>query len=366
MPLRPLIALLAPLAAATGVVVEQRVADPGVPGGERALPAHISGVSAGCDRYVAPDGNDRGPGSSSAPWRTAGRLVRGLRPGDVGCLGAGTYREDVTLGTQRITLRARPGQTARLEGRLWVRRGANGVRVLGLVLDGRNARGLPSPTVNAADAQFVGNVVTTNHRGICFLLGSPGWGRATRTVIRQNRIHGCGRLPRTNREHGIYVSEADDTRIIDNVLYDNADRAIQLYPDARRTLVQGNIIDSNGEGVIFSGAENTASRDNLIRGNVISRPQVRAAVESWYSAGTPQGVGNRVVGNCLFGDGRPAVDRSGGGFEVGRNVLADPGFRDAAHGDFRLRPGSRCAPLLAGSRAPAGPAAEPPVAKDGT
>ena len=36
--------------------------------------------------------------------------------------------------------------------------------------------------------------------------------------------------------------------IRDNVIYGNADRGVQLYPDADDSVVTGNIIDGNGRG----------------------------------------------------------------------------------------------------------------------
>jgi parallel beta-helix repeat protein len=352
---RRLLVLLLAVAAVLAVALRD-----GGPDGEALRPERAT-PTVRCDRVAAPHGDDAAAGTLRAPWRTAARLVRGLRKGQTGCLRRGTYRGDVTLATPGITLRVRPGERARVAGRLWVRRGADGVQVVGLILDGRNARDLPSPTVNADRAEFRSDEVTTQHHGICFLLGSPGWGRARGTVIRESRIHACGRLPRTNREHGIYVAQADDTKILDNVIYDNADRGIQLYPDAHGTVVQGNIIDNNGEGVIFSGAGEETSRDNVVRGNVISRPRVRSAVESWYPDGTPHGVGNRVTGNCLYAGGRPPIDSTGGGFVATENVVADPRYRDADRGDYRLAAQSQCAAILAGSRAPAGPTGLPPV-----
>ena len=62
-----------------------------------------------------------------------------------------------------------------------------------------------------------------------------------------------GPLPSTNKDHGIYVTNAKDTVIRDNWIYDNVDRGIQLYPDAQHTRITGNVIDGNGEGVVFSG-----------------------------------------------------------------------------------------------------------------
>jgi parallel beta-helix repeat protein len=321
-------------------------------GAVSALPAAPS--SATCDRVAAP--------RAGARRHTVGALLRVLRPGQVGCLRRGTYREDVAIGVSGIVLRSYPGERARIVGRLWVRRTARGDRFEDLDLDGRNARELPSPTVNGDGATFAGVDVTNRHTAVCFLLGSSRYGRARDTVIERSRIHGCGRLPSNNREHGIYISQAEDTRILDNIIYDNADRGIQLYPDAQRTIVRGNIIDGNGEGLIFSGDGRHASSHNVVSYNVITASRIRANVESWYPTLLPRAVGNLVGHNCVWG-GRPVpIDRRAGGFTVVANVVADPGFRGRRRGDFRLRPGSPCAALMAGSRAPAGPQGQPPDA----
>ena len=59
-------------------------------------------------------------------------------------------------------------------------------------------------------------------------------------------------LPANNHEHGIYVEASDGAQIVDNWIYDNADRGVQLFPDAQGTYVARNVIDRNGQGVIFS------------------------------------------------------------------------------------------------------------------
>lgn len=316
-----------------------------------------------CDRVAAPGGSDRAPGTVAAPRRTVGALLRGLRPGSTACLRAGTYREDVTVSGDHLVLRAVPGERVTIVGRLWVTRRSRGARFVDLHLDGRNRGRLPSPTVNGTRAAFVGVDVTNRHTAVCFLLGSRRYGRARSTSIERSRIHDCGRLPSNNREHGIYIDLADDTRIVDDVIYDNADRGIQLYSDAQRTVVERNVIDGNGEGVIFSGDGRHASSHAVVRHNLITGSRIRADVESWYPPAARRGVGNRVEGNCVWG-GRPdPIDRSAAGFGVAANVTADPGYRDRANGDFRLRPGSPCEGLLAASRAPAGPRGEPPVSR---
>lgn len=62
-------------------------------------------------------GNDANDGSEAAPWRTIGRAVRALLPGDTLYLRGGVYYETVTVnasGTAEapVTIRAFPGELA--------------------------------------------------------------------------------------------------------------------------------------------------------------------------------------------------------------------------------------------------------------
>ena len=101
------------------------------------------------------------------------------------------------------------------------------------------------------------------------------------TVIERNRIHNCGQLPPTNHHHGIYVEASNGARITDNWIYDNADRGVQLFPDAQKSYVARNVIDGNGEGVVFS----RKSAGNIVEHNVISNPVVRYNVEDFELSG---------------------------------------------------------------------------------
>jgi parallel beta-helix repeat protein len=300
-------------------------------------------VAGGCEEIVSPATN----ASRSRHGRpgVVQRLVNSLRAGQTGCLRGGVYVEDLTVRRSRIGLRSYPGEHARLIGRLWFPRTAHDDLVRDLALDGRNAAELPSPTVNGNAISFVGDDVTNGNTNICFVLGSS-YGRARATAIEASRIHNCGHLPANNHEHGIYVDRAQDTRIVGNIIFDNADRGIQLYPDAQHTLIERNVIDGNGEGVIFSGDEGVASNHNIVRYNVISNARVRADVESWYPDGNPLGVGNVVLENCLFGGHGRTIVSSGRGFSASSNVVADPLYADAAAGDFRIGAGSACAAIL--------------------
>jgi parallel beta-helix repeat protein len=147
-------------------------------------------------------------------------------------------------------------------------------------------------------------------------------------VIHGNRIHGCGALPPTNHQHGIYAEATTGASITDNRIYDNADRGIQLYPDAQRATIARNVITGNGEGILFGGGADGASSGNVVEHNVIAASRVRWNVESSYGAGLPVGTGNVVRDNCLSAsNGNPLYNPNGGvdgrqGYETSGNVVS--------------------------------------------
>jgi parallel beta-helix repeat protein len=302
-------------------------------------------TSGRCDQVVAAGKQPRRGRAG-----TVQRLVDSLKAGQTGCLRGGVYVEDVKVSRSRLALSSYPGEQARLVGRLWVSRAAHNDVFRDLVLDGRNAAELPSPTVNGNAISFLGDEVTNENTNICFLLGSAFYGSARATVIEGNRIHNCGQLPPNNHEHGIYVNRANGTRIVGNLIYENADRGIQLYPDAQHTLIERNVIDGNGEGIIFSGDEGMASSHNLVQFNVVSNSRIRANIESFYPRHNPLGVGNVARDNCVFGGRQGSIVTGAGGFTADSNVIADPKYVDASAGDFRIGSGSACAPILEGKR----------------
>jgi parallel beta-helix repeat protein len=324
-------------------------------------PAASADVS--CTKVASPSGSDSAAGTDAAPYKTATKLANSLSAGDVGCLHAGTYLEDVRMGRggtadAPVTLTSYPGERALVVGRFYVPKGSNFVTVTNLDLNGTPKQGTnhdndPSPTINAENVSFIGNDVTNDHNAICFLLGNS-WGAVKNTLVKGNRIHDCGRLPAENHSHGIYVEESTDAKILDNVIYDNADRGIQLYHNAQGTEIRGNVIDGNGEGIIFSGDFGYTSNNNIVDDNIITNSRERNNVESWYPDGNPIGKGNVVRNSCVGGGVR---DNGGGGissqwgFTVEHNnvIGKNPKFVDRAAHDYRLQAGSPCAGIANGA-----------------
>jgi parallel beta-helix repeat protein len=322
---------IAVLAASTALIVLASAASAQVPA---------------CDRVASTRGSDSNPGTAAKPFRTPQRLIDSLSTGQTGCLRAGTYSQDSIRFRQAtgVTLTSYPGERARVVGRLYIP--TDRVKVANLNLDGRNSRGLPSPTIDGDDVVIQDNDITNGHtKGSC-VTPSPWGGRFPEgVVILRNRIHNCGRLPATNLDHGIYFN-ATGGAIESNVIYDNADQGIALYPAPKGTVVRGNTIDGNGEGILFAGGVRDHTDLTLVTGNIVSNSKLRWNIESYWE--NEAGFANVVAGNCLWATNPdPYYNARGGvsngeGFTPAANRTADPRYRNRAAKDFRLQPGSPC------------------------
>jgi parallel beta-helix repeat protein len=311
----------------------------------------VAQAAVSCDRVAAPGGSDSAAGTADAPYATPQKLANVLTAGQTGCLRQGTYRGNLRFGRSGasgapLTLASYPGERGTVVGRVEIPDGVAFINVTGLTLDrSGSAAGLPSPTINGDDVSFTGNDVTDSHTGICFSVGDQTYGHASRVLIQANRIHGCGILPAANHDHGIYVSDSDNVTISWNLIYENADRGVQLYPNAQHTVVTHNVIDGNGEGILFSGDFGYASSGNVVANNAITNSKLRPNVQSWYPSGNPKGTNNSVTQNCISGSS-VNVDTSDGGFTASNNLAVDPGYAGAAGGDYRMPAGSSCASLV--------------------
>ena len=179
-------------------------------------------------------------------------------------------------------------------------------------------------------------------------------------MIEGNRIHDCGRIPSTNLDHGIYIESSTDAVIRGNFIYDNVDRGIQLYPDAQGTKISGNVIDGNGEGIIFSGKGGLVSSNTSVTGNVIANSRTRWNLESGGDG--PKATGNLVHANCVWSSNPDAYYNEDNGvqprsknFAATENLDAKPVYVNRGAGDLRLAPGSGCRRVVGGA-----PAAEMP------
>jgi parallel beta-helix repeat protein len=343
----------------------------GIAAGAIAVSGGAASAAVTCSKVASPIGSDAAAGTTAAPYRTAQKLVNSLAAGQTGCLRAGTYAESIDDYSPNLTLTSYPGERATLKGRLYISDQASGTTVSSLNLDGRSAStGSASPTITGSNVTFTDDDVTNYNTAICFMVGSPVVGQARNVVIANNNIHNCGKLPAANHDHGIYLEAADGTVIRNNRIHNNADRGIQLFPNADNSVITGNVIDSNGEGIIFSGefvdsgvfqtsdGQGTyeTSDNNRVEHNVITNSLVRHNVESAYPAGMPFGKGNIVDDNCIAGANGWYAEADGSGiqspqegFAATNNLVADPQYVDPAASNYSLQTSSPCASILAGA-----------------
>jgi hypothetical protein len=314
--------------------------------GRPAPRAHAAGP---CDRYAAPNGSRRGRGTRAHPYGSLGRLVRGLRRGQVGCLMAGRYHHRGVVAMRRAGTTLRPLGKAHvtIDGALWVLSGARGARITGLTLTSHDPVYSIPLKIQADDVSLVGNDITAARNISCVLIGSGR--KVSHTLVELNRIRRCGRTGKL--AHLLYVTRSQGAIIRNNLLLGNhGGWAVHLFPDADGTLVEGNVIDANKGGVIFAGdGSGNTSDGNVVRENVITNSAPRWNIEGSWSGG-PQGNGNLAQRNCLYsaGPGTPSGLGFVNGFEQSDNVVAtDPVYVDRGAGDYRLQPGSNCGAVLA-------------------
>jgi parallel beta-helix repeat protein len=292
-----------------------------------------------------------------SPERSLAAVLRRLPRNRTVCLRRGIHelgQGALSVGAPETTIRNYPGERATMLGSLRVEVTATGSVIKNLTLDGRSDPPALSPLIYADGTVLRNNEITNGHTDICIHLDSyyddpPPVG----VLIEDNRIHDCGKLPAANHDHGIYVGDAVGTIIRDNWIYDNADRGIQLYWNADRTTITGNVIDGNGEGVIFGGGDGQTSDDNLVANNVIANSTERHNVEDSWDG--PIGSGNVVRDNCVWSarldyytgePGNSGIVGAAAGFTAFDNTIANPLYMAAGRNNFNLRPSSRCAALV--------------------
>ncbi len=135
----------------------------------------------------------------------------------------------------------------------------------------------------AAHTRILDNRITNHHARTCLLLGSNSdQGDSRDTLIRGNSFYDCGSPKNGQLDHAIYAAESRHAQIVDNLIVGSAAYGIHLYPNAQRSLVQGNLLYDNGGGVIIAGDSNYTSNRNVVTGNVIANSRRSPEVVAWF------------------------------------------------------------------------------------
>ena len=332
-----------------------------------AAPAVITS-STGVRYYVDPRGSDRASGDSAAPFKTIQRAADQVSPGDTVIVRAGLYTgADRMVSVNRggepgrwITFRSERKWQAVLDGREeslvgWYFGPEVGyVKVDGFEIRNLREHGFDTYGGVVHDLLIARNHVhhigrnctdTSNGR-----TGASLGAGTQRVTFDANLWHDIGRFapgengcsPNTenyqNHDHGIYVADADDVTIMNNVFRDFARGwAIHRY-FSRGSASRGLRILNNTfagrnpyrEGQIILATPTAGLR---IENNIFYAPQTAALY--FEDLRFPDAL---VRSNMIF-DGVTRVGRPHG-VTFGRNwERTDPGFNGAT--DFRLRSDSK-------------------------
>ena len=356
------LASLVPLAGPRGMLPERTALAAGHPV-EAPRSRHVTRVY-----YVAPNGSDAGRGSSSAPFRSIQQAADVARAGDTVIVRPGRYTGGdrlVSLGTSGktgawITFRSEISWKAVLDGQgdrslvaWYFGPGVGYIRIQGFDIRDLHEHGFDFYGGAVHDVLVAGNHVhhigrnctdTQNGR-----TGAAVGANAERVTFDGNVWDDIGRLAPgelgcdpsntyyQNHDHGIYVADANQITIINNVFYSFARGwAIHRY-FSRGTSSHGLLIANN----TFTGANPyragqiilaTATTDLRIENNIFVSPQTAAL---WFEdLAFPDGVVRyNMVNPGALTRGRPT------GIEFSHNWEGvDPRF--VSRLDVRLKPGS--------------------------
>ena len=324
-------------------------------------------ASGHCDLFASSSGSDSsGDGSLGSPFASLNKLDAVLRPGETGCLRAGSYGSTSTWhridtdGTARgqITITSYPGETATVRGYVDIE--ANYTTLSHLSIDGSNTFYTQVRSGTNCPAPVSQPLVIAGHDDVLEFvdyyqsapslrgngIGIGFWGDADNTVIRFSKIHDVGQCEAY--DHLIYLSHGNNVQIYDNWIYDDAHgRGVQLYPAPTNAKVYDNVIDHAGEGFVIGNEPGYTVSGNQIFDNIITNSTGLAtegiagqAIHDIYG-GRP-GAGNTFRDNVLFNNPGGLGDLTA--VRAYGNTTRDPEFLNTARHDYETRRGGQLAP----------------------
>ena len=295
--------------------------------------------------YVGPSGADGGPGTRERPWRTLGGSVPRLRAGDRLLLLPGTHGARGT--TTDVEAGGRPGAPVVIAGAPGAPRprvlghvkvSADHVRLYGILFEGPTGQ-VKSRTPGNPKGEQVQIAVEGDDVSI------------ERSTVRGSRWHA-----------GIFLSEAENARVLSNCILDNGDRDPKVLPlqanqshgiywDSGSGIVASNLIAWNvARGVqLYRYPHDVEVVNNTIVWNGRAGIQFAASTESslarWnilafngqtgVRSSSLAGPRNRATENLAWANGRGDFEDESNELELSGNRVADPRFVDPKQ-DLRL------------------------------
>lgn len=309
---------------------------------EAATKAHVSPLA----RYVSPRGSDRNPGTLARPWRTIGKALARLRPGETAYLRAGDYVEAASGACSTsfnaltwarngqpgkpITLAGYPPERGRAIVRTQLKIRGEHLRLVGLVFERNRAystvdggcTGAQAITLRGADLQLTGLEVRNANMSGLYMREADGV-RINRCSIRDNGTH-------AGQDHGIYVSASTNLLVSNSVIDNNAGYGIHMYPDTSEgaRIIQNTVVRNGSSGLILAGD----SRNNVIANNIFAFNGEYGAREHR----TLNGTDNRLTHNLFHGNSVGDISFPDENVTIDAAFSGAPDFVNLEAGDLRI------------------------------
>lgn len=295
----------------------------------RFLASVVAGMSAAAVAVAAPVAAEHGRTHTVHEGQSIQNALNSARPGDTVVVQAGTYRENLAITTDRITLR---GKGARLErpanpapGRCSENFGQP-VNPYGICISGVFDRGTGQITREIRGVKVEGFTVGTFDRTGIIAFGATG------TVVQDNDVAGGP----GDSGYSVLILRSSDSRVVRNRVHGAGGAGIYLGAslDARGYIAHNVATHSGSLGIMVRDSVGGVVEHNLTRDNCMGIGFVDGFAEGTAASWTARD--NLVVHNTEVCPGEP--DLSGGGIvlagaheiTVERNVVLDNSARSTA------------------------------------
>jgi hypothetical protein len=262
-------------------------------------------------------------------------------PGDTVLLAPGSYPQDVTIhskqkikligaGVDKVTLLGHGERVGVLHVGKWPY-GATDVEISGMTINEHgghavgifNARAVSLRDLRVRGMLFGQQVLSLRVEN-CDIGGSETTGvqfADSQAVIIGNYIH--------DNDHGVHVAGRSEVRLERNIITRSLYEAVVVNDRAKVVLISNTLV-KNGGGAAFLGASQSEASGNVVSLNKVGflfaeASRVTASYNAFYNS----------EGNYMR-RGFPNVPAPE--LQSLSDLTIDPGFVDAEHDDFRLRP----------------------------